>query len=330
MNPSDGDDVPPRQKPGPLEKLVHGKRQREDGEESSDEEDTSSTSSSSLSERIIRPAPLSDMEGDSAMIDLSASPDDSSDKGPSEPPKAKKPKRAKPKKKQRITSGEDADQELTQSSVTTPPKPKSKQKQKITSDHSHPPSSSPVEDITDKTPTQKSKGKQREKAPSPPLAEIPEWLKNSEAVVEKEKAAWEWAPTQDLPVSGFDIPDIMGKEIHREQQVQKMANFMTKYIPDLLKKEGMMKGVWAAHLYGTAKNKPKIVTEAIKEIFKGEYGIAHVPNSIWSLVYSPTGKSIAPELLKGRAIIQKASRRAIVFRSLVLPGARNFKIKEVM
>jgi len=301
---------------GPSEKAqrTQKKRNREpEKEESSGEESTSSDGDSSTDQShkpYLAPAIDPDMMAldDAITVETSDEPGVSSDKADVESGKDKTPKQVKRKtKRARITSNN----EESEASIPVTPLQKSKGKAKATS------SEEPSKFIT---PTQKER--------SETTATIPSWLANSEEVTEHEKAAWEWAP-KGVPPSGYDVPDIFGKEVTKPNQPQKMANFLSKYISDLDDLESQNKGVWAAHLYSTHRKKPAIIKKAIKEMFGDGCGVAQVENSVWSLVYSREGKSIAKALLEKVAIIQRGERRAIVFRSLALPTPRNFKIRQV-
>jgi len=276
-------------------------------EDTSSQDETSSSSDEETSDQPnkIHLHPPFDDE-DVAMALTNTSPLDQMDV---EPEKEKTTKKPKAKRRKKATSNEESSASL----MVTPQRPSPKGKGKAKA----------IPEEETKTPTQKETRKRSLTAIS-----IPSWLINSEEVTESAKASWEWAP-EGAPPSGYDVPDIFGKEVKKKHQAQVTANFLHKYISDLHDPISQNKGVWAAHLYSVHKKKPLVIEKAIREMFGEGHKVAHVSGSVWSLVYSPTGEHIAKDMLEKAAIIQRSERRAIVFRSLALPSPRNFKIREV-
>ena len=205
----------------------------------------------------------------------------------------------------------------------TPSKPKGKQRViEPPTDSPLPPSPPPLpsqEDLNTTTPTQKSKGK---------AIVIPSWLVNPDEVTVQEKTSWEWAPLKSCPIGGYDIPDICGKEVAKENQSWETAAFLGEYIR-LMDANSSNQGVWATHLFSTAKRRITIVEEAVKELLGKGFLVAQVPNSVWALVYTEEGKPIAQNLMKKRAMLHIAGKRVVLFRSLVFPTYQNFRIREV-
>lgn len=85
------------------------------------------------------------------------------------------------------------------------------------------PSSDSSEDVTI-TPTQK-RGKESPQKKIP----IPKWSVNSEEVTIAEKIVWKLAP-ENTPARGYDVPDVMSKDVLKAQKVQKIAEFMGEFI----------------------------------------------------------------------------------------------------
>jgi len=287
----------------------------ESSEEDSEEESESDDSSSKAPNPTPEPAMITDAEEMAVDVPMTSAEDEE------EPEKVKTPPPKRARKKQKTATIEISSDDPKDSSPPPPP-PNRKGKGKGVSATAIPlplssPPLSPTEDPESKTPTQKAKRRPAKEVP------IPSWLLNPDAETEAEKASWEL--TSGAPIGGYDVPDIMSTAT--KQQSQAMAEFLSEYIPDLNSPDSMNKGVWASHLYGTHVSKPGIIEAAVKEVLGDDFKVIHVERSVWSLVYSRSGVSIAPGL-RDKAMVHLQKRRAIVFRSLVMPRNRNFKIRE--
>ena len=228
-------------------------------------------------------------------------------------------------KKRKISKAVNPDDESQVSNPSPPPPPPSSSSHRNAKgkgkERARPPS--PEEDHT-VTPTQKPKPRPR---PPPTIIPIPTWMSERSRGVEQERSRWEWAPAGH-PKGAYDILDIMPKEVPKKDQMQEMTNFLGSYIPDLGQQEGASKGMWACLLGGEAPNKSEITKEAVKEVLGDDYECAPLQRTVWSLVYSPKGKPVAPKLLE-KALFNRTLRRAVVFRSLVPPFRRHLRINEV-
>lgn len=254
-------------------------------------------------------------------------------KPPSKEKSPQKPSKKKKKKKGKVKEVEESEVDEVEKVVITPLRSKTKAKPPVpskTKTSEAGPSNAPLaissseEDPSEEPPNFKTptgKGKQPEKGPA-----FPSWLINPEEKVEKEKVAWEWA-TGNVPPSGYDIVDVMGKATRRNDSFKAMGKFLLEHLPNPEEKDS---AVWAAPLLTQKNEKQAIVEEAIKELMENEdIGFAHIQESVWSLVYSKTGDRIAHTLLKGKAMIHREQRRAIVFRPITFLNVRNLRIKEV-
>jgi hypothetical protein len=167
----------------------------------------------------------------------------------------------------------------------------------------------------------KSKGKGKERKP------IPSFLANSDALKVERKAEWRWAPA-GVPDGNYDIPDILGKEVNRDDQPGLVMKYLEPHIK-LYEENHYKTAVWACQLFKFTEVKTRTTAEAIKTVLGNDYKVvAPPPGSIWSLVLS-TKEAKIEDVLIGKALLNQTAGRAIIFRSIKFPTYRFFKIEEV-
>jgi hypothetical protein len=126
---------------------------------------------------------------------------------------------------------------------------------------------------------------------------MPQWMKEAQEEIAMERTIWQWA-LSGAPIRRYNIPDIMGKETLRARYLQKLVNFVTSHIPDFRVGEvGKKGGMWVCPLRSQKFNKGHIIDEAVKDMLGLGYMTAHIPQSVWVLMYSHKKENIAKNLV---------------------------------